>query len=62
VKEFYREGFVYRVYIADEKDCQRCPLRLRGLSARGAKWKYVWVPISVKLTNLSGRMAGKIDT
>jgi len=62
VKEFYREGLVYRIYVADKKDCQRCPLRLKCLTGRGAKRKYLWVPIAVQLTNLSRRMAGKIDT
>ena len=62
VKEFYRDGLVYRIYTAEQKDCQGCTLRLRCLSGRGAKRKYLWVPIAVQLTNLSRRMAGKIDT
>jgi len=62
LKELYREGLVYRVYIADKKDCQPCPLRLKCLTGRGAKRKYLWVPIAVQLTNLSRRMAGKVDT
>ncbi|MBE9523162.1 MAG: IS1182 family transposase [Proteobacteria bacterium] len=61
-RELYREGLVYRVYIADKKDCQPCPLRLKCLTGRGAKRKYLWVPIAVQLTNLSRRMAGKVDT
>jgi transposase len=62
LKELYRNGLVYRVYIAEKKDCQRCPLRLKCLSGRGAKRKYLWVPIAVQLTNLSRKMAGKVDT
>jgi transposase/IS5 family transposase len=62
VKELYKDGLVYRVYIAEKKDCQRCPVLLRCLTGRGAKRKYLWVPIAVQLTNLSRRMAGKIDT
>ena len=61
-RELYREGLVYRVYIADKKDCQPCPLQLKCLTGRGAKRKYLWVPIAVQLTNLSRRMAGKVDT
>jgi len=61
-RELYRDGLVYRVYIAEEKDCQRCTLKLKCLSGRGAKRKYLWVPIAVQLTNLSKRMAGKVDT
>ena len=31
-------------------------------AGQGAKRKYLWVPVAVQLTNLSRRMAGKIDT
>jgi len=62
VRELYKDGLVYRIYIAEKKDCQRCTLRLRCLSGRGAKRKYLWLPIAVQLTNLSRKMAGKIDT
>ena len=62
LKELYREGLVYRVYIAEEKDCKGCTLKLKCLTGRGAKKKYLWVAIAVQLTNLSRRMAGKIDT
>jgi len=62
LKELYREGLVYRVYIAEKKECQRCTLRLKCLTGRGAKRKYLWVPIAVQLTNLSRKMAGKVDT
>jgi len=62
LKELYREGLVYRVYIAEEKDCQRCTLKLKCLTGRGAKRKYLWVPIAVQLSNLSRKMAGKTDT
>jgi transposase len=61
-RELYRDGLVYRVYMAEKKDCQPCPLRLKCLTGRGAKRKYLWVPIAVQLTNLSRRMAGKVDT
>jgi transposase len=62
LKELYREGLVYRVYIAEKKDCKGCTLKLKCLSGRGAKRKYLWVPIAVQLSNLSRRMAGKVDT
>jgi len=59
VREFYRDGLVYRIYMAEKKDCQRCPLRLRCLTGRGAKRKYLWVPIAVQLTNLSRRRGAR---
>jgi len=61
-REVYRAGIVYRIYIAEQKDCKGCTLKLRCLTARGGKRKYLWVPIAVELTNLSKRMAGKVDT
>jgi hypothetical protein len=61
-RELYRDGLVYRVYIAEEKDCQRCTLKRKCLTGRGGKRKYLWVPIAVQLSNLSRKMAGKVDT
>jgi len=61
-RELYRDGLVYRIYMAEKKDCKGCTLKLKCLTARGAKRKYLWVPIAVQLTNLSRRMAGKVDT
>jgi transposase len=63
VRHILRDGVVQRGYIADEKDCQTCHLKPRCLTAgnRG-KRRYLWVPIGVELTNLSKRMAAKIDT
>jgi hypothetical protein len=62
VREFYRDGLVYRIYVAEENDCKGCTLWLRCLTSRGGKRKYLWVPVAVQLTNLSRKMAGKIDT
>jgi hypothetical protein len=62
VKEFYRDGLVYRIYVAEKKDCKGCPLKLKCPTARGGKRKYLWDPIAVQLTNLSRKMAGKVDT
>jgi hypothetical protein len=53
---------VNRIYVAEEHDCQRCPLQLRCLTARGGKRRYLRVPVGVELTNLSRRMAGKVDS
>ena len=62
VREFYRDGLVYSIYTAEENDCKGCPLKLKCLTGRGAKKKYLWVPIAVQLSNLSRKMAGKVDT
>jgi len=62
VREFYRDGLVYSIYTAEQKDCKGCPLKLKCLTGRGGKRKYLWVPLAVQLTNLSRKMAGKVDT
>jgi transposase len=61
-KKAFRDGLVHRIYVAEEQDCQHCPLHLRCLTARGGKQRYLWVPIGVELTNVSRRMAGKVDS
>jgi transposase len=62
VKKAFRDGLVHKIYVAEQKHCQCCPLQLRCLTARGGKRRYLWVPIGVELTNLSKRMAGKVDS
>jgi hypothetical protein len=62
VRSILRDGLVQRGYIADEQDCQLCPLRPRCLTGRGGKRRYLWVTIGAELTNLSKSMAAKIDT
>ena len=61
-KKAYSDGLVRRIYVPEEHDCQRCPLQLRCLTARGGKRMHLRVPVGVELTNLSRRMAGKVDS
>ena len=61
-KKAYGYGLVHRIYVAEEQDCQRCPLQVRCLTARGGKQRHLRVPVGVELTNLSRRMAGKVDS
>jgi transposase len=62
VRYILKDGLVQRGYIADEQGCQSCLLRPRCLTGRGGKRRYLWVTIGAELTNLSKRMAAKIDT
>jgi transposase len=62
VKKAFREGLVYRIYVAEEKDCRRCSLKLQCMTTKGGKRKYLPVSIGVELTNLSRRMTGKVDS
>jgi hypothetical protein len=39
-KKAYGDGLVRRIYVAEEQDCQYCPLRLRCLTARGGKRRH----------------------
>ncbi len=57
-KRFLNYGHFYRKYLAAEKDCQACPLRLRCIYVVNAKRKQLSVPID----SLSTQMAEKIDT
>ena len=58
----YADGMVRRIYVAETRDCQSCPVRLRCLTARTGKRRYLRVPVGVELTNLFKRMAGKVDS
>ena len=62
VQRTYADGIVQRRYVADEGDCGRCPFRARCLRAPGGRRRYLSVPIRVESTNLSQRMAAKVDT
>ncbi len=62
VQRTYTDGIVQRRYVADEGDCGRCPFRAKCLSAKGGKRRYLSVPIGVESSNVSKRMAAKVDT
>ena len=61
-KTAFGVGLVHRIYVAEEKDCRCCPLQPRCITHKGGKRKYLRIPIAVELTNLSRRMAGKVDS
>jgi len=61
-KKVYADGLVNRIYVAEERDCQPCPLQLRCFTARGGKKRHLRVPVGVELTNFSKRTAGKVDS
>jgi transposase len=59
VKRVLDHGYLYRKYIAAEKDCQTCPLKSRCIYGKGGKRKHLAVPIG---ESLSKQMVEKIDT
>jgi transposase len=62
VKRCVDHGNVYRKYVAAEKDCRGCPLRVRCLYGTDAKRKHLAVPIGTEGINLSKQMVEKIET
>jgi transposase len=59
VKRVLDHGHLYRKYLADENDCQACPLRSRCIYGKGGKRKHLAVPIG---ESLSKQMVEKIET
>jgi transposase/IS5 family transposase len=62
VKRWSDRGNIYRRYVAEETDCQNCPLRGKCIRRRNAKRKCLTVPIGSEPTNLTKRMVGKIES
>jgi len=62
VKQFIKDGIVYRRYVADAQDCKRCQLRGRCLRGTQSKRRHLNVPIGHVSGNLTKEMAEKIDT
>jgi transposase len=58
-KRSHNRGHIYRIYRAQEQDCQACPLRARCIYGARAKRKHLSVPIG---SSLSKQMVDKIDT
>jgi len=52
-------GYLYRKYIAAEKDCQACPLKSRCIYGKDGKRKHLAVPLG---ESLSKQMVEKIGT
>jgi transposase len=57
-----RDGFIQRQYVADQKDCALCPLKLKCLIAKSHKQRHLSVHMGVDLTNPLRRMVAKVDS
>jgi transposase/IS5 family transposase len=62
LKRIVNMGNIYRQYVSREKDCKRCTVKSRCVSAKGSKRRYLTVPIGAEPANLSKRMADKVDS
>lgn len=62
VKKIELDGVIYRRYVADRTDCQRCKLKSRCIIHKNGKRKHLNVPIGSSLDNLTKPMIEKIDS
>jgi transposase len=61
VKKHIQDRNIYRRYMADAKDCQRCSLRRRCFYRKNTKRRTLDVPIGAEKTNFSKAMLEKIE-
>lgn len=61
-REHHLGDRVYRYYVAEERDCQVCPLRARCLSQKQTRHKHVNIPVEQPPRTRSQQMIAKIDT
>jgi transposase len=62
VKKTQIDGVIYRRYVADRNDCQRCELKSRCIINKKGKRRFLNVPIGSSLDNLTKPMIEKIDS
>ncbi|MEJ2286664.1 MAG: IS1182 family transposase [Desulfobacterales bacterium] len=62
VKRLIQDRNIYRRYMADAKDCSRCPLKSRCIHRKNAKRRTLDVPIGVEENNFSKAMLEKVDS
>jgi transposase len=61
-REHHLRYRVYRYYVADERDCQVCPLRATCLSKKQTRRKHLGIPVEQPPRTRSQQMIQKIDT
>jgi len=62
VKRLIQDRNIYRRYMADAKDCSRCPLKSRCIHRKNAKRRTLDVPIGAQENNFSKAMLEKVDS
>lgn len=55
-------GIIQRRYVSDEKDCRHCPVMHKCLYTKSSKRRHLSVPVGAEPTNLSKKMAEKVDS
>jgi transposase/IS5 family transposase len=62
VKRMVVDSVIYRQHVAKVTDCKNCTLKSKCLNATGAKKRYLSVPTGALDSNLTKKMAKKIDS
>jgi transposase len=62
VKEIVGRGVIYRQYVSDEKDCLVCPVKSKCINARGSQRRFLTIPVGAVKSNLTWKMAKKVDS
>jgi hypothetical protein len=62
VKEIVGRGVIYRQYVSDEKDCLACPVKSKCINARGSQRRFLTIPVGAVKSNLTWKMAKKVDS
>jgi transposase len=62
VKKTKVDGVIYRRYVADRNDCQRCEMKSRCIIGKNGKRRYLNVPIGSASDNLTKPMIEKVES
>lgn len=62
VKNIVNQGVIYKQYVSDESACKGCSVKSRCISTSGSRRRYLTIPIGAEPSNLSWKMAEKVDS
>jgi transposase len=62
VKSTVSQGVIYRYYASNEKDCKGCPVKSKCISTSGSKRRHLTIAIGAEPSNLSWKMAEKVNS
>jgi len=62
IKKYKQDRNIYRRYMADEKDCRLCQLKIKCFYRKNTKRRSLDVPIGADETNYSKAMLEKVDS
>jgi transposase len=62
VKKIVNQGVIYRQYVSDEKDCLGCPVKSKCINTRGSRRRFLTIPVGAVKSNLTWKMAKKVDS